>query len=497
MVGLCACTRSGLVSRTARRTAFAAAGIRHGRRWTSGSGSGSAFQLRSQRSRRGGDEDVMAGRARASVGGEKHLLGAPGAELLDHVEDAHSSSVERDHPPGDLLRREVLGHPLGGRCCRAACAVPGSRASCSSASASARGDSRLDDKAGHAVDDELRDPADARADDRQTGCHRLEDRDWQVVGPRRLNEHVELRQPLADIGDEAVEARVDAGLVRLALERFAKRAGAEDLQPCRHVGQSHRFDQEVDSLPVLEVRRDACDEHVVLAGRSDRLQARRRGVSRAAAAARSRARAGSRPSPARARPRDRAASARPRVEGSRARARRADPARRPEDRGRPGVRSALRSPPACRAAYGARAPRGAGRRAGRTGLRAGRECARRRLPPTSARAGCRRAGRACARPELPRPRRRGRGSSRRSNRWRRARVPRRPRRRRAARAAPGGRAGRRARSSRRRRPSSALDCAALPFHPDRGGQAADQPEREVVLLREEDRAHDCDRQRDA
>ena len=104
----------------------AAAGTRHGRRWTSGSGSGSAFQLRSQRSGRGGDEDLMAGRARAAVGGEKHLLGTAGAELLDHVEDAHSSRRARPsaaRPPPARSARPPARRP----CCRAACAVPGSR----------------------------------------------------------------------------------------------------------------------------------------------------------------------------------------------------------------------------------------------------------------------------------------------------------------------------------------------------------------------------------
>ena len=53
---------------------------------------GSGLQFRGPRSGRGGDEDIVARRAGAAVGGEKHLLGPAGAELLDHVEDAHSSS---------------------------------------------------------------------------------------------------------------------------------------------------------------------------------------------------------------------------------------------------------------------------------------------------------------------------------------------------------------------------------------------------------------------
>ena len=49
-------------------------------------------ELGCERAGRGRDEHLMAGSMRATVRRDEHLLGAPDAELLDHVEDSHSSS---------------------------------------------------------------------------------------------------------------------------------------------------------------------------------------------------------------------------------------------------------------------------------------------------------------------------------------------------------------------------------------------------------------------
>ena len=57
-----------------------------------------------------------------------------------------------------------------------------------------------------------------------------------------------------------MEARVDAELPCLPLERVALRAGPVDLQPNRAPREGRRLEQEVDALPHLEVGHGAGDQ---------------------------------------------------------------------------------------------------------------------------------------------------------------------------------------------------------------------------------------------
>ena len=240
---------------------------------------------------------------------------------------------------------------------------------------------RLDHEARLAVVDQLGDPADARADDRQAGRHRLEDRERQVVGARRLDEHVERRRA------GRARRRRSRGSARPrrppgpALELVAQRAVAVDLQPQRRLGEPSRLEQDVDALPVLEVRRDAGDERRRPPRRRSTGSAssipygitwsepRRKAVREQEVGHRLRRRDHV------PEPRQRGLDRQVAVHEPRE-PRRGDAGR--VRRVRAG-RSSRRSPRASRGAYGGRAPRAAAPPGVRRDRRAGRGCARRRL----------------------------------------------------------------------------------------------------------------------
>ena len=121
---------------------------------------------------------------------------------------------------------------------------------------------RLDEVAAHAVVDLLGDAADAGRDHGQPAGHGFEDRHGQIVAACGQDEDVQPVEPRAEVGHEAVEARVDAEPRRLGLELRARGALTVDLQCDGRIHPRRGGEQDLDPLVVLEVRGGADDDRV-------------------------------------------------------------------------------------------------------------------------------------------------------------------------------------------------------------------------------------------
>ena len=115
--------------------------------------------------------------------------------------------------------RELAQRPLAaGRAERRAARAPGDARPRAPA-----GSSGGHEEAGLAVDDELRQRADARRDDGQPGEHRLEHAEPEALPARRVDEHRRPAEPRRDVGNapEEEDAPLDAELARELLEPAA------------------------------------------------------------------------------------------------------------------------------------------------------------------------------------------------------------------------------------------------------------------------------------
>ena len=154
----------------------------------------------------------------------------PVRELLDHVRGRAQPLVEVDHPPGDAVggersaTRSAPARPIARRC-------SGPLGQLVERRAPARRVVELDDQSRLAVGDELRHAADARC--RRPAApaaiaSRIDDR--QVVAARGQDVDVEPAEPGAQVRDEAVELCVDAEVAGLLFQLAAQRRRAEDLE---------------------------------------------------------------------------------------------------------------------------------------------------------------------------------------------------------------------------------------------------------------------------
>ena len=376
-----------LGGRRARR-----AGMRHGRRWTSGSGKGSAVEL-ARRAAPGAAATKTSCPAAARPGTSRRVPARPRRCRAPGSRGGCAQSlVERDASPRRRRRarsaRAAARAPLRAELARRS----GSPASCSRASASARGLSGSTSSPVSPSTTSSGIPPTRVADDGQAGRHRLEDRERQVVGARGLDEHVELRRaararrrrsrgsarrrrPLAPAARAPREASRRRRARAAAAPRPAARPRAGRRSPSSTRGSRRLRRRARRDRRAVRAAPESTPSGITWRSRGEKPWASRKSAI---------ACEGATTCPSRAKPGlDRQVAVLEPGEPALA--------RRPAGRGRPGGRSALRSPPASHAGYEAPGLRGAGRPAARTGPHAGRGCGRGRLPPAVARGRRRRA----------------------------------------------------------------------------------------------------------
>ena len=118
---------------------------------------------------------------------------------------------------------------------------------------------RWHEKAGFPLDDELRDPADTRGHDGQSGGHGLEDRERKAFGAARQHEQVGPRQELADVVPLAGEAnhRLQTEPADLALD-----SGPVGAVACDHrLARSPQLGERTDERDRILRRLKPADRH--------------------------------------------------------------------------------------------------------------------------------------------------------------------------------------------------------------------------------------------